>query len=193
MFSPTRLVAAAAIIAAAGGAVVVGGLSSQQSEQVPAATSSLLDPAVIAADPILSPRAVRGSIELLGDDDHGQTAIELGQGYFDLAEGPMEVVWRSPFEPRLNGRGLRSELGVQHFQTHTGLRTTAWSIETEDGRRSGTGDAFSRATVEGGFVVLTGAGAYEGLSAYLMFEDESFEGVIFPAGPPAITELRPTE
>jgi hypothetical protein len=119
--------------------------------------------------------------------------VSLGDNMFAWVSEPVTATWESS-DDRLSGSGPFLEHGLQHVSTYTGLRTSEWTIENDGGTWSGTGDAFSSA--EGGrdFLVLTGSGGYEGLSAYVAIgpgttaaadvDTRPFEGVIFPASPP---------
>ena len=103
--------------------------------------------------------------------------------------------WASS-DPRLSGTGHLTEHGIQHTGSLTGLRSEIWTVSNAEGSWTGTGDPYASPRGGRGFVTLTGAGAYDGLTVYLAVGEVagkdsahlSFEGVVVPASPPSLPD-----
>jgi len=118
----------------------------------------------------------------------------LGNDMYEWTSPPATAMLQSD-DDRLTGSASFIEHGLQHFKTYTGLRASEWTIVNDGGTWTGTGDAYSSATGGRDFLVLTGSGGYDGLSAYIAIgpgttvdddaELRAFEGVIFPEPPPS--------
>lgn len=199
MFNATKAFAAIAAVALAGGALALS-LDDGHGTATPGAGPRMSNAAEIAPgameSAVMTPRAVSGTIT----DGEWPDADEesLGDGLYRWTSEPVITTW-SATDERMRGTGMLREHGLQHFDTYTGLRSSSWSLETEDGGWFGSGHAFSSADGGRDFLVLNGTGAYDGLSAYIAIEpgvtatDETemraFEGVIFPgtmAPPPEL-------
>lgn len=142
--------------------------------------------------PGLGPATVEGTVVGGEWPDAGSEA--LGNDMYEWVSPPAVATWESS-DQRLSGDGSFIEHGLQHFTSYTGLRTSDWTIENDGGSWRGTGNAYSSADGGRDFVMLTGSGAYEGLSAYIAIgpgdtvdgevDSRAFEGVIFPGAPPS--------
>ena len=181
MFNATK-VAAAVVVLAVSGTLLLGPFA-RESGTVPAPGAPI--------DMEQSPGYVDGTVTLIEEPDYDATP--LGEGYFQWIAPVATLRWETGDE-RLSGDATAVEHGLQHFDTWNGVRTIDWTLENDSGSWTGTGNAFSRADGGEGFVVLTGHGGYDGLSAFVSFgrePEESFttevreiRGVIFPAAAP---------
>lgn len=186
MFQATKIAAAVTVLAVSG-SLFLGYQAGDRAAVAPPGADIDMD---------LLPGYVDGTVTLIEEGEFEPTAI--GQGYFVWSSPPSSLLWYSE-DPRLSGTATATEHGYQHFDTYNGVRTVEWVIENDDGSWSGTGSSFSREDGGEGFVVLTGHGGYDGLSAYVAFGQEpsdsfvtevrNIRGVIFPAGPPTAADL----
>ncbi len=189
MLSPSKAFVALAIIASSA-AILVGQTVSEPADVSTPATSIHIDH---------SPAYVDGTVEILDEPDFEPSA--LGSGYFEWTAPPATLLFETDDE-RINGQATAVEHGLQHFKSWNGVRTILWTIENDGGSWSGVGNEFSRVDGGEGFVVFTGHGGYEGLSAYLSIghharesesDASSVRGVVFPAGPPSRPEAPSAE
>lgn len=189
LFSATRIVAAIAVLAISGSILLVAAQPGDDTAGPPGAAG---DPAMRA------PSGVVGNVVGPSGADAGSDGdvVELGDQMFEITGASGIVEWDAS-DPRLDGSGTRVENGLQHFASHSGLWSGAWTIQNADGTWVGTGNHFSSADGGRDFIIFEGSGAYEGLTAYVTIgaslPAESagvrpFEGVIFPGEPPAMPE-----
>lgn len=193
MLSATKVMASVGIIALSGALLV--GIDMYRSDEGPiaGAESRALD---------LSSRQVSGTVSGVPTTP-ASADVEFGiaeQGHSAWHDARDAVVWESS-DARLAGDARYAENGIQHMATWTGLRSTSWVIVNDAGSWTGTGPAFDTQAGGSGFVVLTGAGDYEGLTAYVALgpeldpDDENgaavrgFEGVILHGDIPAQPEM----
>ena len=194
MFSVTKM-AASVVVIALSGAVIGGVIADRPSEgPISGAEAPTRD---MTSHPVSGTIAGVPSTPAAKDVEFTSSSDQGGVTWRDVRD---EVVWDAS-DVRLTGDARYVENGAQHRSTWTGVRSTAWVLENEAGTWTGTGPAFDTFEGGSGFVMLTGAGDYEGLMAYIALgpeldpdvEDGSevrgFEGVIFQGDIPAQPEI----
>jgi hypothetical protein len=95
-------------------------------------------------------------------------------------------------DPRLSGTAVWTGSG-DRYQGDPGfeVQTATWSLENPDGLWAGQGTGIQGpGLAESDVIVLTGSGAYDGLSAYLMMDwgygGGRFRGAVFPGEMPPL-------
>ena len=189
MLHPSKSIVAVAVLAVSTALLVGQSVDEAADVRTPAAD----------IDRDTSPGYVDGVITVVEEPEYEATA--LGSGYYEWTSPPASLTIQTDDE-RVNGQATAVEHGLQHFDSWNGVRTITWTIENGGGSWTGVGNEFSRVDGGEGFVVLTGHGGYDGLSAYLSIglperEDESdassVRGVVFPAAPPSQPDIPATE
>ena len=199
MPNATKAFAALAIVALAGGALAID-LAGSTDPTTPGTGARTSDAGTIAPaaleGAVMQPRAVSGTITYGAWPD--EEPEDLGDGLLAWPDQSVAVSLQAS-DARLDGSGRLIEHALQHFETVTGLRSSTWELETDGGGWIGAGHGYATDVGGGGFITLSGTGAFDGLSAYIAIrpdatgsdedETDAFEGVIFPgtmAPPPEL-------
>ena len=180
MFSALRFAAAAVVVALFGGFVLAGILATQQGDKAL--------PAAVVESPSLRPDPVRVTITARWTwyTDLG-TVVQPGATYGVIDGATGSMTWEAT-DPRLSGAA--TYIGRHHVYPKLygdGLQVGAWTVTNEDGTWHGDGRGIC--TSSRGWdtaiwygchdqVVLSGKGAYEGLTAYLTWNDAHEEDTI---------------
>lgn len=176
--TPTRrnlwpIAVAAAIIGIAVGGLVIATREEELTREVATATQ----PPLVAQPPVEFTACLRG-----GADNYRSERIVLpdGETTIDRVSNPIEVTATDVSDPRLHGTWSATEIN-DHYNApgNDDLIIGTWThrIENADGAWQGSHQTidFPDGQVHGGYeglYVMTGEGAYEGLTAYMVLNSQ---------------------
>ncbi len=189
MLSPAKAITAGAIIAAVGGAFLIA-QPFQQQGTVPGATAPAAIAARVGSSYFTGEMTLEGMSLVAEPEDTVVDGVRQSRGA--LAEGA--AIEAS--DPRVSG-SLTMALNDDNHEVAQ-FRTLAWRIENDAGAWSGQGTELVHGDATGGSgtstLVLTGEGAYEGHTLYLIMDASgeppfSVEGAVFVGEAPPFPEV----